>query len=66
MPRNNVPRIVATAVSVIAALRDSGFRNACTPFEIASTPLNATAPDENARSSRNDDAPASTVCPPVK
>ena len=66
MPRNSLPRIVATAVKVIAALRDSGFRNAWIPFEIASTPLSATAPDENARSNRNDETPASTVCPPVK
>ncbi len=29
-------------------------------------PLSATAPDENARSNRNDDAPASTAPPPVK
>ena len=57
MPRNSPPRIVATHVSVIAALRDSGLRNAWIPFEIASTPLSATAPDENARSSKNTDAP---------
>ncbi len=56
----------ATHVSVIAALRDSGLRNAWMPFEIASTPLSATAPEENARRSRNEDAPASTASPPVK
>ena len=33
---------------VIEALRDSGLRKAGTPLEIASTPDNATAPDENA------------------
>ena len=66
MPRNNPPRIVATHVSVIAALRDSGLRNAWIPFEIASTPLNATAPEENARRSRNADAPVSTAFDPVK
>ena len=56
----------AVHMSVIAALRDSGLRNACTPFEIASTPLNATAPDENARISRNNVTPPSIVSPPVK
>ena len=42
---------------MIAAFCDSGLRNAGTPFEIASTPVSATAPDENARSSRNDVTP---------
>ena len=32
---------------VFAAFLDSGRRNAGTPFEIASTPVRATAPDEN-------------------
>ena len=36
---------------VIAAFRGSGLRNAGTPFDTASTPESATAPDENARSS---------------
>ena len=49
-----MPRITATQVRVMAALRDSGFRNAWMPFEIASTPLSATAPDENRASSKND------------
>ena len=49
-------------VKVMAALRDSGFRNAWMPFEIASTPLKATAPDENARSSKKEDAPVSSAC----
>ena len=56
IPRNSVPRITATQVKVMAAFRDSGFRNAWMPFEIASTPLSATAPDENARSSKKADA----------
>ena len=38
-------------MSVRAALRDSGFRNAGTPSEMASTPDRATAPEENARNS---------------
>ena len=53
-------------MSVIAALRDSGLRKAWTPFEIASTPLSATAPDENARISRNNVTPPSIAPPPVK
>ena len=39
-------------MSVMAALRDSGLRKAWIPLEMASTPDNATAPDENARSKR--------------
>ncbi len=59
IPRKRVPRITATQTKVMAAFRDSGFRNAWMPFEIASTPLSATAPDENARSSKKADAPVS-------
>ena len=35
----------------MAALRLFGFRNAGTPLEIASTPVSAAQPDENARAS---------------
>ena len=35
--------------SVLAALRACGRRNAVTPFEIASTPVNALHPEANAR-----------------
>ncbi|MFZ2546388.1 MAG: hypothetical protein WAX12_00225 [Candidatus Microthrix subdominans] len=52
VPKNPTPRMTPIQVSVVAALRDSGFLNAGTPLEIASTPVNATAPDENARSNR--------------
>ena len=38
--------------SVVAAFFDWGRRNAGTPSEIASTPVRAVAPDENARRSR--------------
>ena len=38
-------------MSVVAALRDSGGLKAGTPVAIASVPVRATAPDENARSS---------------
>ena len=37
------------AMRVVAAFFDSGFLNAGTPLEMASTPVSATAPDENAR-----------------
>ena len=40
-------------MSVRAALRDSGCRKAGTAFEIASTPVIAVHPAENACSSRN-------------
>jgi hypothetical protein len=33
---------------------------------MASTPLNATAPDENARNNKNTDAPVNTAFAPVK
>ena len=41
------------AMSVRAALRDSGCWKAGTPSEMASTPDRATAPDENARRRTN-------------
>ena len=45
--------------SVVAALCACGRLNAGTPFEIASTPVSAVAPDENAFSStKNPTAPA--------
>ncbi len=53
MPRKRVPRIVAIAVRVVAAFFDSGRLKAGTPFEIASTPDRATAPDEKPRRRMN-------------
>ena len=41
-----MPRMTPIHTSVAAAFFDSGRRNAGTPFEIASTPVSATAPDE--------------------
>ena len=38
--------------SVLAAFLLFGLRNAGTPFEIASTPVSAAQPEENARASR--------------
>ena len=47
------------ASSVFAALRPCGGLNAFTPFEIASTPVSAAAPEENARRrTRTPTAPA--------
>ena len=42
--------ITPSTSSVAAALRPCGRRNALTPFAIASTPVSAVEPDENARS----------------
>ena len=41
-----MPRINDIHTSVFAAFFDSGRRKAGTPFEIASTPVSATAPEE--------------------
>ncbi len=47
-----VTAIIPSSSSVVAALRDFGLRNAGTPLEIASTPVSAAQPEENARASR--------------
>ena len=44
--------IMPSSSSVVAALRLLGFRKAGTPLEIASTPVSAAQPEENARASR--------------
>ena len=64
MPKNNVPSSTPIHTSVAAAFFDSGRRNAGTPFEIASTPVSATAPDEKPFSSRKmpSDPPPSQAC----
>ena len=46
-------------VSVVRALRHSGFRNAGTPFDTASTPVIALQPSANARMSRS--SPSASV-----
>jgi hypothetical protein len=56
-PQNSAARIVPVQVSTVAACLASGGRKAGTPFEMASTPDSAIAPDEKARISRNSDAP---------
>ena len=43
---NRVPRMTPIQTNVFAAFFDSGRRNAGTPFEMASTPVSATAPEE--------------------
>ena len=45
--------IIPSSSSVVAALRLFGRRKAGTPLLIASTPVRAAHPDENARASRN-------------
>ena len=49
--------------SVVAALRDFGFWNAGTPLLMASTPVSAAQPDENARATRKTNAkPRTSPC----
>ena len=64
MPKKNVARIVPISSKVVAACFDSGFLNAGTPFEIASMPVRATAPEENARRNSSTVRPVSSL-PPV-
>ena len=60
MPRNIVIDIAPITARVVAAFLACGLRNAGTPSAIASTPVNAVAPDENARAMRNSDSVCST------
>ena len=53
--------IAPSTVSVVAAFRPCGRRNALTPFAIASTPVSAVDPDENARSRTNSVMPPAPV-----
>ena len=52
-PNIEVPRITAIHIKVFAAFLGSGFSNAGTPSATASTPVRATAPDENALRKKN-------------
>ena len=45
--------IMPSSSSVVAAFLLLGLRKAGTPLEIASTPVSAAQPEENARASRN-------------
>jgi hypothetical protein len=58
---NMTPRRIAIHVSVVAALRDSGFLKAGIPFEIASTPVSAEQPEAKARKKRNTLTVSTTV-----
>ena len=49
MPRNIVTEIPPMMASVSAAFFACGRRKAGTPLEMASTPVSAVAPEENAR-----------------
>ena len=53
--------IVPMIASVVAAFRACGRLNAGTPFEIASTPVRAVAPWENALSSAKTVIPATAA-----
>ena len=66
MPRKAVPRMTPIQVRVRPALRLSGALKALTPLEMASTPVRATAPDENARSRANRVTPLTSAPLSVK
>ena len=53
MPTNIDTAITPIATSVIWAFLAFGGRNAGTPLAIASTPVSAVQPEENARSVKN-------------
>lgn len=53
VPMNIVASNAAMIANVVAAFLASGGLNAGIPFEIASVPVNATQPFENAPSKRN-------------
>ena len=59
-PISIVTEMVPSSSSVVAAFLLLGFWNAGTPFEIASTPVSAAQPEENARASK------ATMTKPVK
>src|SRR6266511_3429191 len=64
-PMNSVIAIPPMISRVRAAFLPGGGRNALTPFEIASTPVSAAAPDANARRTTNTPtapAPAAMGC----
>ena len=63
MPTNIVTASAPIATRVRAALRDLGARKAGTPLLMASTPVRAVHPDENALSARKSSAsPVRPVC----
>ena len=62
-PRNITPSSDPMMTSVLRAFFHAGWRNAGTPFEIASTPVTAAPPDANAWSTSASDAPMSRPLP---
>ena len=67
IPMNNVTEMTPSNNSVVAALRDLGFRKAGTPLLMASTPVSAALPDENARATKNTNAnPSTSPCSECK
>ena len=52
IPMNSDTAMTPSSSSVDAALRDFGFRKAGTPLLMASTPVSAAQPDENALATR--------------
>ena len=52
MPISRVMENAPSSSSVVAALRDFGFRKAGTPLLMASTPVSAAQPEENDRATR--------------
>ena len=56
IPANMVTASSPSMPSVIAALRLFGGRNAGTPLAMASMPVSAVQPEENARSAKNSSA----------
>ena len=62
IPANMATAMPPSMASVVAAFLLFGLRNAGTPLLIASTPVSAVQPDENARSSRNARARPAKSC----
>ena len=60
MPRNIATDMPPITASVVAAFLACGRRNAGTPSAMASTPVSAVAPDENALAIRNSESVCST------
>jgi len=62
MLKNMVERMVVIQISVMPAFRERGSLNAVMPSLIASMPVSAVHPLENARRIRNAVSPSSAVC----
>ncbi len=62
-PATSDPRTIDIQIMVMRALRASGRRKTLTPLEMASVPVSAEPPDENAFSMMNTLAPSSSPDP---